>query len=63
MLPAEIEQQEKDIASQEVKVSDPDFYQQDADLVTAELKKLEELQHQLEIKIERWAELEAETEA
>lgn len=62
-LPAEIEQQEKDIANQQIKVSDPDFYQQAAELVATELKKLEDLQHQLEAKIERWAELEAETEA
>jgi len=62
-LPEEIEQLEKEIAGQEGKIGDPDFYQSASDVITAELKKLEDLQHQLEVKIERWAELEAETEA
>ena len=63
MLPNEIEQLEKAIANQEGEIGDPDFYQKEADQVTAGLKKLEDLQRQLETKIERWAELEAETEA
>ncbi|GLR64203.1 ATP-binding cassette domain-containing protein [Marinospirillum insulare] len=63
MLPEEIEQLESSILNQEGKIAEPNFYQSAADVVASELKKLEDLQHQLEEKIERWAELEAETEA
>ncbi|HKM15585.1 MAG TPA: ATP-binding cassette domain-containing protein [Marinospirillum sp.] len=63
ILPSEIEQLEKDIANQESKMGEADFYQQAADLIATDLKKLEDLQRQLEVKIERWAALEAETEA
>lgn len=61
-LPAEIEQLESAIAAQEDKIAAADFYQQDASKVAAELQKLEDLQHQLEQKMERWMELEAETQ-
>lgn len=58
-LPELIDQLEQAIATQEDKVGQADFYQQEGQLVAQELQKLQDLQTQLEEKIERWAELEA----
>ncbi|WP_114418376.1 ATP-binding cassette domain-containing protein [Marinospirillum perlucidum] len=60
LLPGEIEALEEQLAELESKISDPDFYQQEADLVTATLQQMEDVQGQLDQKMERWMELEAD---
>ena len=61
-LPAQIEQQEAEIAAQEAIVGDPGFYSRPTEEVTVELAKLTDLQNALEALMERWLELEAMAE-
>lgn len=57
-LPAEIEVLETAIGAMEEETSSADFYLQDQETVQAALAKLADLNEQLEVKMERWAELE-----
>ncbi len=59
-LPREIETLERQISEVEVEMSQPDFYNAEQSAVQTTLTKLEELQAQLEVKFNRWEELEAE---
>jgi ATP-binding cassette subfamily F protein uup len=57
-LPKKIELLEKELATMQVEVSAPDFYQQASALVDERLQALTKLEQQLEVCFERWAELE-----
>ncbi|HSH49664.1 MAG TPA: ABC transporter ATP-binding protein, partial [Halomonas sp.] len=59
-LPAEIERLEAAVAEHEARISEPSFYQQDSDTVTATLQALSDSQAELEAALERWMELEAQ---
>lgn len=59
-LPAEIERLETAVADVEATISEPGFYEQDGDAVTATLQKLSDVQAELETAMERWMELEAQ---
>ena len=59
LLPTEIETLEGTIASLQETISTQDFYTQEQDSVQATLKELADAQAQLEIRVERWGELEA----
>lgn len=58
-LPATIEKLEAEVADFEAMVSDPAFYQQDADKVTATLEAMSAKQAELDTAMERWMELES----
>ncbi|GGY10836.1 ABC transporter ATP-binding protein [Litchfieldella qijiaojingensis] len=58
-LPSAIEALETEVADFEATVSDPAFYQQDADKVTATLEALSAKQAELDAAMERWMELES----
>ena len=60
LLPGEIEALEQQIGKLEVVISDPALYQQEAEKVSLQLQEMENLQQQLEQKMERWVELESE---
>ncbi len=57
-LPAEIEALEKQIQALEQKTASGDFYSQAQEVIQQTLSGIEQLNKQLEEKIERWAELE-----
>jgi ATP-binding cassette subfamily F protein uup len=57
-LPAEIEQLEGKIAALQETIATPDFYSRDAELVQQKLHELESAEKHLELRIERWGELE-----
>ena len=57
-LPGKIEQLEKDIAEYEAIMAKPDFYQKSFDETQPVMDDLAQKQKQLDIAIERWAELE-----
>ncbi|MCW8870007.1 MAG: ATP-binding cassette domain-containing protein [Proteobacteria bacterium] len=58
-LPAEIDSLEADIKQLSEQTCEPDFYQQDADAIKQVTTRLADLEQQLEIKFNRWDELEA----
>jgi ATP-binding cassette subfamily F protein uup len=57
-IPAKIEQLETAIEAVQLETTAADFYQRSHDDVTATLAKLEALEAELEVVVERWAELE-----
>lgn len=57
-LPSEIEKLEAEVEILNGKIAEPDFYQQSSDETMKTLGLLENVQTQLEAKIERWMELE-----
>jgi len=59
-LPDSIEHLERAIGELELSVNEPAFYEQSRDAVNAHFAKLEGLRGELELKIARWEELEAE---
>src|SRR5471032_3133117 len=59
MLPAQIEAMEKQIAAVEAQMADSAFYQRPAAETAAVIAQLEQLQAELEVMVERWAELDA----
>lgn len=59
-LPAEMETLESQIAELEATMAEPEFYQQEHGVITATTEQLSKLQAELEVKFERWAELEEE---
>ena len=58
-LPAEIESLEAAVSALQAEVSDPGFYAQDSDAITAGLQQLADNEQQLAARMERWMELEA----
>ena len=59
MLPAQIEAMEKQIAAVEAQMADPAFYQRPAAETAAVIAQLEQFQAELDVMVERWAELDA----
>jgi ATP-binding cassette subfamily F protein uup len=59
-LPTDIDRLEQKIAEAESEIADPAFYQQTHDVVQAKTQALADLQAELEAKMERWLELEAD---
>ena len=57
-LPSKVEQLEKALDAQQLVVSDPDFFKQDAAITTEALNHLAQLESELEAAFERWEELE-----
>ncbi|WP_111657343.1 ATP-binding cassette domain-containing protein [Isoalcanivorax indicus] len=53
-LPAELEGLEAQISALEARMGDPDFFQQDADVVADATRELNALQEQLETRFARW---------
>ena len=58
-LPAEIEQLEQQIEALQARMGTPEFYQQDADTISAAQQQLAELESSLETRFNRWAALDA----
>ncbi|MGR9092838.1 MAG: ATP-binding cassette domain-containing protein, partial [Gammaproteobacteria bacterium] len=58
-LPAEIESLEAAVSALQDEVSDPGFYAQDSDAITAGLQQLADNEQRLAARMERWIELEA----
>jgi len=58
-LPGEIEAKEQQIAAVEAEMAESGFYQRPAAETAAVIAKLEKLQAELEVMVERWAELDA----
>jgi len=58
LLPGKIEQLEKDIAYLQQVMTEPDFYQQETDIITQHNKKLAEAEAALSELFDRWEELE-----
>jgi ATP-binding cassette subfamily F protein uup len=58
-LPAAIEQLEQDISNVESEINQPGFYDQASERTEPILVRLTELQHSLEERFDRWAELES----
>jgi len=61
-LPERIEALEQDVDTVQNHVNAEDFYRQAQEHVREKLEKLEELQKQLETAVERWAELEDQSQ-
>ena len=59
MLPAQIEAMEQQIAIVEAQMADAGFYQRPAAETAAVIAQLEQLQAELDVMVERWAELDA----
>jgi ATP-binding cassette subfamily F protein uup len=59
MLPAQIEAMEQQIAAVEAQMADAGFYQRPAAETAAVIAQLEQLQAELDVMVERWAELDA----
>jgi ATP-binding cassette subfamily F protein uup len=59
-LPTDIDTLEQKIARTESEIAAPMFYQQPHDVVQAKTQNLADLQAELEAKMERWLELEAD---
>jgi ATP-binding cassette subfamily F protein uup len=59
MLPGQIEVMEKQIATVEAQMADTAFYQRPATETAAVIAQLEQLQAELDVMVERWAELDA----
>jgi ATP-binding cassette subfamily F protein uup len=59
-LPTDIDTLEQKIAKAESEIAAPTFYQQPHDVVQAKTQNLADLQAELEAKMERWLELEAD---
>ncbi|MCY1443270.1 ABC transporter ATP-binding protein uup [compost metagenome] len=58
-LPGQIDAMEQQMAAVQAEISAPSFYQRPIDETTAVLAKLEQLQAELDVLVERWAELDA----
>jgi ATP-binding cassette subfamily F protein uup len=58
-LPGQIEAMEQQIAAVEAQMADASFYQRPAAETAAVIAQLEQLQAELEVMVERWAELDA----
>lgn len=56
-LPAQIDELETSIAALQAQISDPDFYQQPIEKTQGVLENLTNMQQQLDLLLERWAEL------
>jgi ATP-binding cassette subfamily F protein uup len=61
-LPAEIETLEAAVAALQAKIADSDFYSLDAELVQQSLKDLSDAEAALELRIQRWGDLETRHE-
>jgi ATP-binding cassette subfamily F protein uup len=59
MLPAQIEAMEQQIAAVEAQMADAGFYQRPAAETAKVIVSLEQLQAELDVLVERWAELDA----
>jgi len=59
-LPGKIEKLETRIEALHLKISAPDYYQQDAEMIRDEQKMLQQLESELQILYQRWEELETE---
>jgi len=57
-LPAEIASLERRVAELRAVVVEPDFYRREQTTVQQHLAELQAAEHQLEVSVERWAELE-----
>ena len=57
-LPEEIEILEASIAAVQQEIAEPKFYSQDPKMVQEALRKLANVEEQLELRVERWSELE-----
>ena len=62
-LPAQIKLLEADVSTIQMEVDTDDFYLQPHERIRDKLEKLSHLQDQLEIAVERWAELEGQAQA
>ncbi|MED5534387.1 MAG: ATP-binding cassette domain-containing protein [Pseudomonadota bacterium] len=62
-LPAQIKLLEADVSTIQMEVDADDFYLQPHERIRDKLEKLSHLQDQLEIAVERWAELEGQAQA
>ena len=62
-LPAQIKLLEADVSTIQMEVDADDFYHQPHERIRDKLEKLSHLQDQLEIAVERWAELEGQVQA
>jgi ATP-binding cassette subfamily F protein uup len=58
-LPAQIEAMEQQIAAVEAQMADAGFYQRPAAETAAVIAQLEQLNAELDVMVERWAELDA----
>ncbi|MND97848.1 ABC transporter ATP-binding protein uup [compost metagenome] len=58
-LPGQIDAMEQQMAAVQAEISSPSFYQRPINETTAVLAKLEQLQAELDVLVERWAELDA----
>ncbi len=59
-LPGKIEKLEAKIEAFHVKISDPDYYQQDAEMIRTEQQQLQAFELELQQLYQRWEELESE---
>ncbi|MNZ83153.1 ABC transporter ATP-binding protein uup [compost metagenome] len=58
-LPGQIDALEQKMAAVQEEISDPAFYQRPIDQTTAVLARLEQMQGELDVLVERWAELDS----
>ncbi|MNJ60868.1 ABC transporter ATP-binding protein uup [compost metagenome] len=58
-LPGQIDALEQKMAAVQEEISSPSFYQRPIDQTTAVLAQLEQLQAELDVLVERWAELDS----
>ena len=62
-LPAEIDALEADVTTLQAKVAEADFYAQDNDVVQLSLKELSDAEAALELRVQRWGDLETRRES
>jgi ABC transport system ATP-binding/permease protein len=60
-LPGQIESLEQKLKVLQEEVSQPDFYQQEQDVIQKRLREMQEMEQTLEETTERWLELEEQT--
>ncbi|MGH8464878.1 MAG: ABC transporter ATP-binding protein, partial [Pseudomonas sp.] len=58
-LPGQIDELEQKMAAVQEEISDPAFYQRPIDQTSAVLARLEQMQAELDVLVERWAELDS----
>jgi ABC transport system ATP-binding/permease protein len=58
-LPAELEALEREQAALTSRMSDPDYYKQDASIIKSDGRRAQDIEHLLAAKFERWGELDA----
>ncbi|MNU02402.1 ABC transporter ATPase component [compost metagenome] len=58
-MPGQIDELEQKMAAVQEEISDPAFYQRPIDQTSAVLARLEQMQAELDVLVERWAELDS----